>query len=46
MGMMSAVLDHDCVLYILTLGVVQQHRHKGVAARLVTAACQQAWETR
>lgn len=46
MGLLSAVLDHDRVLYIMTLGVVQGHRHRGLASTLIAIACQQAYETR
>jgi hypothetical protein len=46
MRLLSAVLDHDRVLYIMTLGVVQGHRHRGLASTLIAIACQQAYETR
>jgi hypothetical protein len=46
MGLLNAVLDHDRVLYIMTLGVVQGHRHRGLASTLIAIACQQAYETR
>jgi GNAT superfamily N-acetyltransferase len=46
MGLMSAVLDHDRVLYFLTLGVLEGHRHRGIASSLVATARQHACETR
>lgn len=46
MGLLSAVLDHDRVLYIMTLGVLQGHRHRGLASTLIAIACQHAYETR
>lgn len=46
MGLLSGVLDHDRVLYIMTLGVVEGHRHRGIASTLISIACQHAYETR
>lgn len=46
MGLLSAVLDHDRVLYIMTLGVVEGSRHRGIASTLISIACQHAYETR
>lgn len=46
MGLLSAVLDHDRVLYIMTLGVIEGHRHRGLASTLIAVACQHAYETR
>jgi hypothetical protein len=46
MGLLSAVLDHDRVLYIMTLGVLEGHRHRGLASTLISIACQHAYESR
>ncbi|GBF94521.1 histone acetyltransferase-like [Raphidocelis subcapitata] len=35
MGLSSLVLDHDCVAYILTLGVLDGWRGRGLALRLI-----------
>lgn len=46
MGLLSGVLDHDPVLYVMTLGVLEAHRHRGLATNLIAIACQHAYETR
>ncbi|KAF8062074.1 MCC1 [Scenedesmus sp. PABB004] len=46
MGLLSGVVDHDSVLYILTLGVVEGWRHRGIAAALIAAVCAHAAEAR
>jgi ribosomal protein S18 acetylase RimI-like enzyme len=42
MGLVSPVLDHDLVGYILTLGVLEGFRHQGIAASLIQMSCHQA----
>ena len=42
MGLLSALLDHDLVVYILTLGVLEGFRHQGIAAALIRMSCHQA----
>lgn len=46
MGLLAAVYDHDRVLYFLTLGVLEGHRHRGIASTLVARACQHAVDSR
>lgn len=46
MGLLSPVLDHDRVLYIMTLGVVEGQRNRGIASSLISIACQHAYEAR
>jgi hypothetical protein len=46
MGLLSGVLDHDPVLYVMTLGVLEAHRNRGLATNLIAIACQHAYETR
>lgn len=46
MGLLSPVTDHDRVLYILTLGVMEGHRQRGIASTLVDAACRHAYDSR
>jgi len=46
MGLLSPVLDHDRVLYIMTLGVVEGQRNRGIASTLISIACQHAYEAR
>lgn len=35
MGLVSMLLDHDTVVYILTLGVIDGYRHQGIASSLI-----------
>ncbi|KAI8469663.1 MAG: acyl-CoA N-acyltransferase [Monoraphidium minutum] len=46
MGLVSLVLDHDCVVYILTLGVLDAWRGRGIASRLIGFVTQHAAEAR
>jgi hypothetical protein len=46
MGLLSLVLDHDSAVYILTLGVVDGWRGRGIASRLIRLVTQYAAETR
>lgn len=42
MGLTSPLLDHDPVVYILTLGTLEAARGQGIASALIRACCQQA----
>jgi GNAT superfamily N-acetyltransferase len=46
MGLLSMVLDHECVVYILTLGVVDGWQGRGIASRLIRLVSQYAADTR
>lgn len=46
LGLLSPVVDHDQVLYILTLGVVEGYRHQGIASALIQMVSQHAYDTR
>lgn len=46
MGLLSMVLDHDTVIYILTLGVVDAWRGRGIASQLIGLVSRHAAATR
>jgi len=46
MGLLGMVLDHDSVVYILTLGVVDGWRGRGIASQLIGLVSRHAVDTR